>query len=173
MLKNIKCKRFGRLKVISRSENKGKDVYWKCKCDCGKICYIRSSSLINKRTKSCGCLHKDKVRKAPYYHLFSSLKRREKCGEDNKRCSFTFKDFIKFINIKNCHYCNSIIKWYEHKTSDGGHAYNLDRKDNTIGYDIENCVVCCPKCNRMKGSLTYNDFYNFTRPIRLLNQKKK
>lgn len=29
---------------------------WKCKCDCGTICEIKSNSLINGTTASCGCL---------------------------------------------------------------------------------------------------------------------
>ena len=29
--------------------------------------------------------------------------------------------------------------------------YNLDRKDNSIGYSKNNCVVCCSTCNYIKG----------------------
>lgn len=31
-------------------------------------------------------------------------------------------------------------------------ASNLDRKDNSRGYDIDNVVVCCGRCNYAKGS---------------------
>ena len=49
--------RFGRLTVIERDfSRKGKCVYWLCKCDCGNIASIYSSSLRSGRTKSCGCL---------------------------------------------------------------------------------------------------------------------
>ena len=51
--------RFGKLLVTKRAENT-KDrqprARWECQCDCGNTKTIRSSSLINGTTKSCGCL---------------------------------------------------------------------------------------------------------------------
>ena len=44
--------------------------------------------------------------------------------------------------------------------------YNgIDRKDNNIGYIIENCVSCCGICNRMKMDMSYDDFLNHIRLI--------
>jgi len=57
----------GYLKVI-RLVGKDKWGYnlWECKCVCGKITQVRSSSLLHQRTKSCGCkmgiLQKDNPR---------------------------------------------------------------------------------------------------------------
>lgn len=45
--------RFGKLTVIWPSETRTK--YWSCKCDCGKELEVRSDSLRQGRTKSCGC----------------------------------------------------------------------------------------------------------------------
>lgn len=53
--------RFGRLTVIGKSKKK---KYWVCKCDCGNIKEVYESSLLNNKTKSCGCLHKEKVHEA-------------------------------------------------------------------------------------------------------------
>lgn len=58
--KNRTGEKYGNLLVLEQAESKiqsnGKPmVMWKCQCDCGKICYISSSSL-SKGTKSCGCL---------------------------------------------------------------------------------------------------------------------
>lgn len=59
--------RFGRLTVIERDFNyqiehniTSKETYWKCLCDCGEQKSIARSSLTSNRTKSCGCLKKDK-----------------------------------------------------------------------------------------------------------------
>ena len=61
---NLVGKRFGRLIVIKRVppplKDKTKKPYWLCKCDCGKIKVVLSTSLIGGRTKSCGCLRKNK-----------------------------------------------------------------------------------------------------------------
>lgn len=56
-------KRFGRLTVIKEvePENKRNDVtYWLCKCDCGNQKVVRMDQLRNGRTKSCGCLQKER-----------------------------------------------------------------------------------------------------------------
>jgi hypothetical protein len=51
--------RFGRLIVIEDSIEK--PTHYLCKCDCGNIKLIDKKSLKYGRTKSCGCLHKEKV----------------------------------------------------------------------------------------------------------------
>lgn len=164
---NLKNKKFTRLKVISRSKNIGRDVVWKCKCDCGNLCEVRSRALVHNRTRSCGCLHRDTIRKEPYYHLFTALNRSAKNRE--QECSISFDDFLSYTKIKKCHYCNGEIEWWPHQIG-RGHHYNLDRMDNKEGYTLENCVVCCPRCNQMKGTLPYLEFYEFTEPVRYSKQ---
>lgn len=48
--------RFGRLLVISRSENHGKHVRWSCVCNCGKFATVSSTHLKTGHTQSCGCV---------------------------------------------------------------------------------------------------------------------
>lgn len=168
---NLKNQTFGRLTVISKLDNDcHKQVVWKCKCSCGKICSVISRSLVHNRTKSCGCLHSDSVRKIPYYHLFTSMKRRSK--RVNRICSLTFDEFLEFIKTSQCHYCGDKVTWWKHNDNGNKQRYNLDRKNNGKGYTKQNCVVCCPRCNRMKGSLTYDEFYEFTLPIRQSRKTK-
>lgn len=52
-------KRFGRLTVLNRAENNGKNTTWVCKCDCGNVTIIRGASLRKGLTNSCGCLRKE------------------------------------------------------------------------------------------------------------------
>lgn len=55
------------------------------------------------------------------------------------------EQFCALINME-CHY-------------DGSSGFiGVDRKDNLIGYTIENCVPCCSICNRMKGTIPYDEF---------------
>lgn len=55
--------KFGRLTVIEKSKQLYHgSVMWICKCDCGNIVEIPSSSLIHNRTKSCGCISKEKIK---------------------------------------------------------------------------------------------------------------
>lgn len=57
LIKDLTGQRFGRLIVISQAgRTKTQQVIWYCICDCGNKVEIRSQSLINSRTQSCGCL---------------------------------------------------------------------------------------------------------------------
>lgn len=54
--------RFGRLTVVKRATDVGvKPVKWECLCDCGNIVEVGTYSLKSGATKSCGCLHKQKL----------------------------------------------------------------------------------------------------------------
>lgn len=55
MLKDLTGQRFGFLDVISQSQSKDGVTYWRCKCDCGKETIVARPSLIQGRTRSCGC----------------------------------------------------------------------------------------------------------------------
>ena len=59
-IKNLEGKRFGKLTVLERAEDKtqknGKRlIMWRCKCDCGNETIVPSSRLTSGNTKSCGC----------------------------------------------------------------------------------------------------------------------
>lgn len=47
--------RFGRLTVLNRAENQGKQTAWLCKCDCGCTTIARGDHLRDGATQSCGC----------------------------------------------------------------------------------------------------------------------
>ena len=56
MRKNLTGQRFGKLIVLGDPQPGNRGTIWKCKCDCGNICYKVSTDLIHGHTKSCGCL---------------------------------------------------------------------------------------------------------------------
>ena len=65
-------KTFNRLTVLYKTEKRqGKEIVWHCKCECGNECDIVGSSIRTGRTKSCGCLkkEKDKQTKNTWYDL--------------------------------------------------------------------------------------------------------
>lgn len=60
-------KRFGKLTVVSRSENHiqpngSTKVMWKCKCDCGNSIIVQDYHLKTGHTTSCGCYHAEHMR---------------------------------------------------------------------------------------------------------------
>lgn len=62
---NLTGKRFTRLVVINMTEErKNRYVVWNCRCDCGNYIEVPSDQLRGGYTKSCGCLVKDKAKRA-------------------------------------------------------------------------------------------------------------
>lgn len=59
--------RFGRLTVEFRAQTYEspcgtKTPLWSCRCDCGTSCLVQSRNLITGRTRSCGCLRRERAR---------------------------------------------------------------------------------------------------------------
>lgn len=67
---NLTGQKFGRLTVIERAENKGKNTMWLCRCDCGNKTYVSRTHLKNGDIKSCGCLNSElsALRRKKYNH---------------------------------------------------------------------------------------------------------
>lgn len=113
------------------------------------------------------CVHKGIPYKSSYNHLKDGVARTNKRRRKQKSFNLSFEEFLEFTKQKNCHYCNSEIHWVKH-TGSGQHKYNLDRKDSSLGYSKENCVVCCKRCNYMKGSEFSHD--EFIQVVELIDR---
>ena len=54
--------KFGRLTVqMKGKKDKNGHQFWLCKCDCGNIVEVNGDNLRRNLTRSCGCLHKEKI----------------------------------------------------------------------------------------------------------------
>ena len=149
--------RFGRLTVIQKAADRNGMYHWLCKCDCGIEKEICIYHLKNGNTKSCGCLHKEIVRKKPYEALYNHFIRNNSLIR-RIECNLTFEQFVEFTGVTNCYYCGEKIEWSKYNLHNGFWAFNLDRRNNNIGYVKENCVVCCGDCNYMKRTKTHGEF---------------
>ena len=78
----------GRLLVLYEcGRSKGGQVLWKCRCECGNECVVRSDQLKTQRTQSCGCLSRDRTRERKTTHGLST-KHKRLC--DSIRLHFKF-----------------------------------------------------------------------------------
>lgn len=161
---NIIHQKFGRLFVLEKTTNsKHGFARWKCKCDCGQETIVYGVHLIHKKTTSCGCYNKEQTRnklsKNPFLGTYNRLLNAAK--RTNRECSITYEDYLAYTKIPTCTYCNHPLKWIPYKRRkdpDAYAGYNLDRKDNAVGYTNENCVACCSVCNHIKGKvLSYSE----------------
>ena len=74
ILKDLTGQRFGRLKVLNFNHNKGGYSYWNCICDCKNTTIVHTSSLNSKNTTSCGCYHKEMLKKRSTIHGLSNTR---------------------------------------------------------------------------------------------------
>jgi len=170
---DITGQKFGRLTVIERSypNDKNRSTRWLCKCECGTEKIILRDSLKSGKTKSCGCLNKERLkyaneeRKLPLglakmRQLINDYKRHAK--RRDLEWNLTEEQF-KEITQKDCHYCgtkpDNIMKNYVNNNYNGEYIYNgIDRVYNNKGYTIDNVVPCCKKCNIAKNNSTLQEF---------------
>jgi len=47
--------RFGKLTVLEPAENIDGRTAWRCQCDCGRECVVKTVNLRNDKAKDCGC----------------------------------------------------------------------------------------------------------------------
>jgi hypothetical protein len=176
---NLINKKFGKLTVIGLvGKNKGGNLVWRCKCDCGTITEVPGGHLNKKRrpTQSCGCLRKEFMtvlnwggRLRPYEALYHLFVRAAKTTPHSVHLSY--EEFAEFAKESQCHYCGSAVyfKEFSPKTA----RYNLDRKNNTEGYSKENCVVCCKACNYAKGDrYTYEEWKTMIKALLKFRQEE-
>jgi len=76
----------------------------------------------------------------------------------NKQFRELTKENCWYCGIRPAQICRNTGKQSK-KNPDAYYLYNgIDRVDNTIGYTEVNCISCCGRCNRMKGTLHAEDF---------------
>jgi hypothetical protein len=165
--KDLTSQKFGRLTVISDSKIRYSNglILWNCICDCGNKVVVNGASLRNGKSQSCGCLHLELKRLPKYEASFNKLYKTYQTGAIKRGYEFKLtKDEFKDITSKECFYCG-IIPTYECRNNGkkskfyGNYIYNgIDRIDNNNGYNIENCIPCCFKCNKMKSTLKRDEF---------------
>jgi hypothetical protein len=159
---------FGKLCVIKRVENKGNQTYWLCKCDCGNEKIIYGGSLIRGYTKSCGCLVSETFKKKYGESSLNKIYYTYVNGAEKRNLSFslTKEEFEKILKT-NCYYCGiSPSNIQKNMFNNGDYIYNgIDRINSSKGYETDNVVACCWKCNRAKSIMSYEEFIELVKLI--------
>ena len=137
-------KKFGRLTVIERAENKGKSVMWVCKCECKNITIVRPENLRSGRTQSCGCLHSEQLSNRNIKHGKSNTRLYTIWESMKSRCLYKSHARFKDYGGRGITVCNEWIHdfqtFYDWSMANG-YAENLtiDRINNDKGYSPDNC----------------------------------
>src|SRR5208282_6935936 len=87
-------------------------------------------------------------RQRPYESLYNYLVYHAR--RRSQLVGLSYDDFLLLVKIRSCHYCGDSILWEKFRGK-ATNRTNIDRKENSLGYTLDNCVVCCYGCNRTKG----------------------
>jgi hypothetical protein len=128
---------------------------WLFHCDCGNS-IERVLTFVKKRLRaSCGCKREATIESATKTFMNEYSVSAEVRGYE---FSIPYEDFKILVN-KKCHYCKASPRTRNLSYKNFKPNFNgIDRKSNVIGYTVSNCVPCCTVCNRMKGTLSYEEF---------------
>ena len=170
-------KKFGKLKVISKSDERGNrgQIKWNCICKCGNSHVVSGDCLRAKRSKSCGCELGRKAQPNREKYLlkneYTQIRKRHKkfngelmdfdtftiLSKSTCKCGITFSKEIedRISKTKN-----------KEKITDFTLQINgIDRINSGIGYTKENCVACCKNCNYAKNSMSEQEFIEWIKRV--------
>lgn len=133
---NLAGQVFGSITVLSQATFKA-PIKWLCKCQCGNTAEIRTNNLRRGKTKSCGCMSREKVTthglsRTPTYKSWDGM---------IQRCFNPANDGYRRYGAQGITVCERWMS-FEHFFQDMGERpprMTLDRIDGTKGYYLENC----------------------------------
>lgn len=140
-------KRFGKLLVLRRGENKGVHARWVCKCDCGKESLTWGSALRGGLSRSCGCNqgsgnlshgHTRRAQKSKSYSAWADML--DRCNNPKNRAYPRYGG----RGIKVCEKWRTLNAFL----ADMGEAPQgkfLDRINNDGNYEPANCRWVTPR----------------------------
>lgn len=143
--RNLTGRRFGRLTVLERAtENRRSYRVWKCVCSCSEhpIVEVSSICLVNKISRSCGCLRREVSHRARLTHGMSGCVEHRIWKNIRRRCLDiahpSYPDYGgRGITLSEA-WRNNFAQFY----ADMGPrpiGHSVDRIDNDKGYFKENC----------------------------------
>jgi AP2 domain. len=144
---DLSGKRFGRLFVIGRAPNKGKDTVWLCRCDCGTEKVVRGNDIKRGKIESCGCLHSEMLIKRNYVHGHSAKGKftyeYHSWASMIQRCENEKRNNFKYYGGRGIKVCDRWKNSFENFLEDMGPRpsknHTLDRIDVNGNYEPSNC----------------------------------
>ena len=154
--KDLTNQRFGRLTaLVKEGRNHRNYALWRCRCDCGNEKHVAYAELKKGTTKSCGCLHVERMTNLNRSHGMSHSKEYVSWVKAKDRC-FNEKHvaFAKYggAGIVMCEeWRNSFEAFYAY-VGRCPRGYTLDRIDNSKGYEPGNVRWASKKLQAQNSS---------------------
>ena len=133
---------FGRLTVLKEGgRRKNGSIIWKCQCFCGTIINIRGDHLRDGNTKSCGCLHIERIKELFTKHGMSETQTYAVWQHIIQRCNNSKDANYPNYGGRGITVCKRWLK-FENFFKDMGEnpeGLTIERKNNELGYFKDNC----------------------------------
>lgn len=142
---SIVGKVFERLTVLDFAPTgKQGHIMCQCLCQCGQEIVTSRFNILNGKTKSCGCLKKDKNAALHWKHGESHVTAEHKSWRSMKdRCLNRNNPAFERYGGRGITICEEWIESYESFLLAMGRkptaSHSLDRVDNSKGYEPSNC----------------------------------
>jgi hypothetical protein len=161
---------YGRLTILEQY-NDTKNIYFKCKCECGNIKdRVRKDNLISKGDViSCGCRLEElyRERREKGIDEVSAMWSRAKYRAKQKGLDFTIEQ--KDITIPDkCPLLGILLECHRGKGSQQGNSPSLDRIDPTKGYIKGNVWVISNRANTLKNDASLQELQTLVENLKKL-----
>ncbi len=134
---------FGRLADVKLLGRIKSQVFWLCRCQCGNEKPVSGMNLRTGNVQSCGCLQKERQRKASTTHGLSKTSEYRSYRCMLLRCFDSNHRNFHLYGGKGIIVCDRWRESFENFIADMGSApsrqHTIDRIDNAKGYEPGNC----------------------------------
>lgn len=142
--------RFDKL-VVLEFERRGTGSIAVCLCDCGAKATPTTTELRKNKFHSCASCARRAAwqarRLAPGEAEMRLSLRQYRRSAKKRNLLWRLKDWtFRRLYFGFCFYCDRMP------------AGGVDRRDNSVGYQPDNCVSCCPHCNYAKRDNSETEF---------------
>ena len=107
---NIIENKYNYLTVVNK-HHINKEIFWKCKCKCGKYTIVPTHKIITGYTKSCGCLRAIITRQRRITHNLSKSNFYAIWNIIKQRCNNKKKDGYKYYGGRGIRVCKTWLKF--------------------------------------------------------------